>query len=120
MFGGFRAVPEVKPVEVITIEKAAPIYHPVLPSEIMFLPVRWSVLTPDEMEEYIIDLKAGEAPVNVWYALNTKGYENLSTNMSDLKRYLRQILNIVDYYRDLTKEEEEQDGDDNEHSGDGD
>tara|TARA_R100000700_G_C3168501_1_gene143409 strand:+ start:608 stop:808 length:201 start_codon:yes stop_codon:yes gene_type:complete len=58
------------------------------------------------MEQYITDLKVGEAPVNVWYGLTTKGYENLSANMGDIKRYLRQILNIVDYYQDLHRTEE--------------
>tara|TARA_R100001129_G_scaffold26206_1_gene17497 strand:- start:849 stop:1223 length:375 start_codon:yes stop_codon:yes gene_type:complete len=100
-------IPEVAQVEVVTIEKPAPVYHPALPAEIQFLPVEWAVLTPDEMEEYINDLRAGEAPTNVWYAMSTKSYENLSSNMADIKRYLRQILNIVDYYRKL---EEEDDG----------
>ena len=100
-------IPEVAQVEVVTIEKPAPVYHPALPAEIQFLPVEWAVLTPNEMEEYINDLRAGEAPTNVWYAMSTTSYENLSSNMADIKRYLRQILNIVDYYRKL---EEEDDG----------
>jgi len=99
-------VPQVRPVEVVTIEKPAPVFHPVLPEQIVFLPVEWKILTPSEMEQYITDLKVGEAPVNVWYGLTTKGYENLSANMGDIKRYLRQILNIVDYYQDLHRTEE--------------
>jgi hypothetical protein len=120
MFGGFQPKPEIKSVEVVTIEKPAPVYHPVLPPEVSFLPVQWRVLTPDVMEEYVTDLKAGEAPTNVYYGLTVKGYENLSFNMSDIKRYLRQILNIVDYYQDLTKNEEKEDGSNNEHSGNSD
>jgi predicted transcriptional regulator len=60
------------------------------------------------MEEYLADLEQGNAPTNVWYSLTTKGYENLSNNMADIKRYLRQILSIVDYYKksDKTTEEE--------------
>ena len=60
------------------------------------------------MEEYLIDLKAGEAPVTAWYSLTTKGYENLSTNMAEIKRYLRQVLSIVEYYRRLDKEEQDE------------
>ena len=99
-------IPQVRPVEIVTIEKPAPVFHPVLPEQIVFLPVEWKILTPSDMEQYITDLKAGEAPVNVWYGLTTKGYENLSANMADIKRYLRQILNIVDYYQDLNRTEE--------------
>tara|TARA_R100001143_G_scaffold62421_1_gene65690 strand:+ start:368 stop:730 length:363 start_codon:yes stop_codon:yes gene_type:complete len=117
MLGNLQPQPEIKSVEVVTIEKPAPVYHPVLPPEVSFLPVQWRVLTPDVMEEYVTDLKAGEAPTNVYYGLTVKSYENLSSNMSDVKRYLRQILNIVDYYQDLTKNEEKEDGSNNEHSG---
>ena len=102
-------VPQVNPVEVITIEKPAPVYHPPLPEQITFLPVEWKILTPALMEQYIADLKAGEAPVNVWYGLPTKGYENLSSNLADTKRYLRQILSIVDYYKNLHLEEQDED-----------
>ena len=99
--------PEVKPVEVVTIQQRPPMYHPPPPSEITGVPVEWKILTPTTMEEYLADLKEGEAPVTAWYSLTTKGYENLSTNMAEIKRYLRQVLSIVEYYRKL--EEEEQD-----------
>ena len=108
IFGGGKDIPVVKPIEVITIAKRAPIYHPPLPSAIEGYPVQWTVLNPQLMEEYLADLEQGNAPTNVWYSLTTKGYENLSNNMADIKRYLRQILSIVDYYKksDKTTEEE--------------
>jgi len=96
--------PEVRPVEVVTIEKAAPMYHPPLPPRIKSMPVQWKILTPDTMEEYLIDLKAGEAPVNAWYSLTTKGYENISNNMGQIQRYIKQVLSIIEYYRDVDKE----------------
>jgi C4-dicarboxylate-specific signal transduction histidine kinase len=91
--------PEVKPVEVITIEKPALMYHPPLPNQIKALPVEWKVLTPDTMEEYLNDLREGEAPSQAWYGLTTKGYENLSNNMGEVKRYIRQVISIIEYYR---------------------
>ena len=101
---GNRNIPEVAPVEVVTIEKKAPVYHPPLPASIQSVPVEWTILTPDRMEEYINDLKKGEAPANVWYSLTTKGYENLSANMAEIKRYLRQVISIVKYYKELDEE----------------
>ena len=98
--------PEVKPVEVVTIEKPAPLYHPPLPMGINVLPVQWKILTPDTMEEYIEELKAGEAPVNAWYSLNTKGYENLSNNMAQIQRYIREVISIIEYYRENGDEDE--------------
>lgn len=41
--------------------------------------------------------------------LTSKGYENLSGNIADIKRYIRQMLSIVKYYREFDdKEQEEQ------------
>jgi len=107
ILGSKRDIPEVKPVEVVTIVKKAPTYHPPLPNQIDPVPVEWTVLNPELMQEYLDDLNEGNAPTNVWYALTTKGYENLSTNMAEVKRYLRQTLNILKYYRELDKEEPE-------------
>ena len=101
--------PEVRPVEVVTIEKPAPMYHPPLPPRIKSMPVEWKILTPDTMEEYLNDLKAGEAPVNAWYSLTTKGYENISNNMAQIQRYIKQVLSIVEYYRDVDEERQKED-----------
>ena len=100
MGGSLFTPPEVKPVAVVTIQKAAPLYHPPLPNRISPVPVEWKILTPDTMEEYIADLKEGEAPPQAWYSLTGKGYENLSTNMAEIKRYIRQVLSIIEYYHE--------------------
>ena len=100
--------PEVRPVEVVTIEKPAPMYHPPLPPRIKRMPVEWKILPRDTMEEYLNDLKAGEAPVNAWYSLTTKGYENISNNMAQIHRYIKQVLSIVEYYRDVDEERQKE------------
>jgi hypothetical protein len=99
-------VPDVKQVEVVTIEKPAPVYHPPLPNQISPLPVEWRVLTPETMQVYLDDLNAGKAPVDAYYGLTPKGYENLSTNIAEIKRYIRQVLSVIEYYRDLDSEDE--------------
>ena len=107
MLGSGRDIPEVQPVEVVTVVKKAPMYHPPLPNNIDPVPVEWTVLNAELMQEYLDDLNEGNAPTNVWYALTTKGYENLSINMADVKRYLRQVLSIVKYYREADEEEQD-------------
>ena len=107
ILGSSRDIPEVQPVEVVTVVKKAPTYHPPLPNQINPVPVEWTVLNPELMQEYIDDLNEGNAPTNAWYALTTKGYENLSTNMAEVKRYLRQVLSILKYYRELDNQETE-------------
>jgi len=110
ILGSKRDIPEVKPVEVITVVKKSPVYHPPLPNQIDPVPVEWTVLNPELMQEYLDDLEDGNAPTNAWYSLTTKGYENLSTNMADVKRYLRQVLSILKYYREQDKEKDTSDG----------
>ena len=107
ILGSSRDIPEVKPVEVVTVVKKALTYHPPLPNQIDPVPVEWTVLNPELMQEYLDDLNEGNAPTNAWYALTTKGYENLSTNMAEVKRYLRQVLSILKYYRELDDQETE-------------
>ena len=74
----------------------------------MTKPVEWKVLTPDLMDEYLEDLEKGEAPTNVWYGVSQTGYENLSVNMSEIKRYLRQMFSIITYYKELNDGEEQE------------
>lgn len=93
-------LPDVKPVEVITVEKPPPMYHPPLPNQISTLPVEWRVLTPATMQDYLTDREEGKAPENAFYGLSVKGYENLSANMSEIKRWMRQAISIINYYRD--------------------
>lgn len=109
MFGPNRSIPEVTPVEVVTVVKKAPTYHPPLPNSINTVPVEWTVLNTELMQEYLNDYEEGNAPTNVWYSLTSKGYENLSFNMAEVKRYLRQVLNIVEYYKNLDEEKDSSD-----------
>ena len=106
LLGNDPYVPEVKPVEVVTITKPAAVYHPPLPNKVNTKPVEWTVLTPAIMSENLTDLEKGEAPTNVYYGISPTGYENLSVNMAELKRYIRQVLSIVDYYQKLDKQED--------------
>ena len=92
------------PVQVKTIAKPAPLYHPPLPAEIEILPVNWKVLTPELMEEYLELFKKGEAPAVPYYSLQTKQYENLSSNVADITRYIENILSTIKYYRSLDEE----------------
>ena len=94
-----------KPVEVNTIALPAPMYHPPLPMEIQAVGVEWKVLTPEIMEEYLKLVQEGKAPAVAYYALTTPQYENLSMNMAEITRYTKDILSIVEYYREYDNDE---------------
>lgn len=98
-------MPSAKPVEVVTIAEPVPLYHPPLPLEVGLVDIDWEILTPDLMKEYLEDYENGSAPAIAYYSLTSKEYENLSMNMAEIKRYLRDTLSIVKYYRDYDKED---------------
>ena len=88
----------VKPVEVKTIAERPPMYHPPLPMEMQLTDVKFEVLTPALMGEYLALIKEGNAPAKPYYALTTKPYENLAINIADMRRYLNQQQQIIVYY----------------------
>ena len=101
-------MPTAKPVEVVTIAEPVPLYHPPLPLEVGLVDIDWEILTPDLMKEYLENYENGSAPAIAYYSLTSKEYENLSMNMAEIKRYLRDTLSIVKYYRDYDKEDNEE------------
>ena len=103
-------VPQVAPVEIVTITAPAPMYHPTLPEGVNPAEIEWVVLNPSVMREYIENYDAGDAPAVAYYGLTSQAYENLANNLADIRRYIRQSLNIIKYYRDNdpTREIEEE------------
>lgn len=101
-------MPTAKPVEVVTIAEPVPLYHPPLPLEVGLVDIDWEILTPDLMKEYLENYENGSAPAIAYYSLTSKEYENLSMNMAEIKRYLRDTLSIVKYYRDYDKQDNEE------------
>ena len=110
LFSSPPAVPQVAPVEVITVTEPAPMYHPPLPEAVNPAEIEWIVLNPSVMREYIENYDAGDAPAVAYYGLTSQAYENLANNLADIRRYIRQTLNIILYYRenDPTRDNEEE------------
>lgn len=104
---------QTKPVEVVTIAERPPMYHPPLPLEVQLSDVDWEVLTPELMEEYLKLVEEGNAPRKAYYALTTKEYENLSMNMAEITRYIKETLGIIEFYREYDKKEEDKEKDTN-------
>ena len=107
VLGGCSILPKAQPIDVRTIAEIPPMYHPPLPLEIQGGPVKWRVLTPEIMEEYLALVKEGKAPAMPYYALTTQQYENLSVNMAEITRYTKNILSIVEYYRNYDQPKKE-------------
>ena len=93
-----------KPVEVVTIAEPMPMYHPPLPMEVQLVDIDWEILTPEIMQEYLNQIDNGAAPETAYYSLTSKDYENLSMNMAEVKRYIRDTLSIIEFYREYDDE----------------
>jgi len=104
---GCSLMPTTKPIEVVTVSEPAPLYHPPLPLEVQLVDIQWRVLTPEIMDEYLAALEEGSAPAQAYYALTTQGYENLSMNTAEQKRYIKDVLAIIKYYRSLDDDDKE-------------
>jgi len=97
-----------KPVEVITIAEPVPMYHPPLPLEVQLVDIDWEILTPMLMNEYLASYEDGSAPATAYYTLTSKEYENLSMNMAEIKRYLRDTLSVIKFYREYDKKDNDE------------
>ena len=110
LFNSDPEVPQVAPVEIVTITEPAPMYHPPLPEAVNPADIEWIVLNPTVMRQYIENYDEGNAPAVAYYGLTSQAYENLANNLADIRRYIRQTLNVIQYYRDNdpTKDEVEE------------
>lgn len=103
----FNKKEEVKPVVVERRTEAIKIFHPPLPDAAELGDIKWKVLTPERMREYLDDLEKGEAPPMVFYAITPEGYKQLANNIADLKRVMKGYVGIILYYRGIGEEKVE-------------
>ena len=69
-------------------------------------PIEWTVLTPENQEQVFQDLKDRDIDV-VLYAITDDGYKNLSLNMADIIKLVKQQKSIIAAYEKYNNEEEE-------------
>lgn len=95
-----------KPVQEIQVS-AKPVEKPelVLPyaDPIKTRDVQWIIITPDNYEQVFSELQKSGSPV-VLFGLTSKGYENLSLNIGDIRAYIQQQKAIIVAYEGYYKE----------------
>lgn len=80
-----------------TIIKTQEIPLRTAPRPIKLNDVRWYAITSDNVEEFLFEYERKNGAVAV-IATSVIGYENLSLNLSEIKRYIEQQQAIIDYY----------------------
>jgi hypothetical protein len=92
-----------EPVKVITETVQLEIYQPPLPPEIRLDDVQWFVLTEDNLEDKVADVKRFTGADFVVFGMTPQSYENMAYNLQEIRRYIRQQTEIIKYYREATQ-----------------
>ena len=90
------SVPPSITVSTKPIEKPSLIVPPV--DTVTMKEVKWIIVTEDNLEEVIADLKASGQPLAI-FGLSGQGYENLSTNFSAIRALVQQQQTIIAAYK---------------------
>ena len=98
--------------EIITVTKIVKPIIPIAerPKQLDLSDVDWYVVTERNMEEFLEKFEKDNGDI-VFMAISVRGYENISLNLADLRRYILQQKEIIIYYEDSVepkKEEEDE------------
>ena len=95
--------------KIVTVTK---IIQPIIPiaerpKQLDLSDVDWYVVTERNMEEFLEKFEKDNGDI-VFMAISVRGYENISLNLADLRRYILQQKEIIIYYEDSVKPKEEE------------
>lgn len=93
------------PVEIKTVEVQVPITHPVLPRAIQLRDPQWYVVSDQNIDTFLEDIKKRHEGQLVFIAMSVGDYELMAYNMQELRRYINQLKEVVIYYRTVTDKE---------------
>lgn len=102
IFSSEKPAPPKVIVETKYISKQIPIQQ--RPKPLSMKEIEWYVVTEENMNEFMENLKKEQNGVPVFFALVPKNYENLSINVSDIRRYILQQKELIEYYEESIKD----------------
>jgi|TARA_B110000503_G_C7030762_1_gene363887 hypothetical protein len=102
--------PKPREVEIITKPVQIKIVQPTLPRPLDLKEPYWYVVSEKNLDQFIKDVTA-QAGTLVFTAMTIEDYELMAYNMQEIKRYVRELGQVVIYYKKVTTiEEPEEDG----------
>jgi hypothetical protein len=93
--------PDVKELEIKTSNTKITISEPPSPRELVVSSLNVNVVTAENFKDLEAQLKAD--PKSVFLVMTPSDYENLASNVAEMRRYITQQGAIVQYYRDVIK-----------------
>jgi hypothetical protein len=88
-------------VQIVTKPVERKIVQPILPRAIDLKEPNWYVVSSENLEEFLQRLEKEQGEV-VFFAMSVPDYELMAYNMQEIKRYIREIKEVVVYYRKVT------------------
>lgn len=104
LISGCTSLPQKLEVSATPIEKP----QLVLPKAdlVTMREVKWIVLTPDNWEQALVELKKSGRPI-VIFGLTDQGYEDLGLNFSDIRALVQQQQAIIAAYEGYYQQAEQ-------------
>jgi len=72
-----------------------------MPREIDLKEPYWYVVSGENLEEFLVRIEKDQGQV-VFFAMSVPDYELMAYNTQELKRYIRELKEVVVYYRKVT------------------
>jgi hypothetical protein len=86
-----------QPIEISTSPVKKPRLELPAPDRIITRPVEWIVITPDNYDAIIEELRNNNQSIAL-FAVTANGYENISLNLNDIRTYIQQQKVIIAAY----------------------
>jgi uncharacterized protein YcfL len=80
------------------LEVSAPV-----PQQINTLPVEWKVLNKSELKKLVAELDKNQDPNYSVFVLTPQGFQNLSLNLTEMKRYIQEQQEAIKFYKKINR-----------------
>jgi hypothetical protein len=101
MVSSCSLIPSKKEVSITTKAIERTIIQPVMPREIDLKDPYWYVVSDKNIDEFLARIEKDQGQI-VFFAMSVPDYEIMAYNMQELKRYIRELKEVVVYYRKVT------------------
>ena len=95
-------------VEIKTVPIKIKITQPVLPRPIDMKDPQWYVVSEKNLDEFLERIKKESGGQLVFFAMSPGDYELMAFNLQEIKRYVKELKEVVVYYKKVTTIEEEE------------
>ena len=89
-------------VEIKTVPVQIQITQPTLPRAIELKAPQWYVVSEKNLDEFLARMEKESGSGLVFVSMSISDYELMAYNMQEIKRYVRELKEVVIYYRTVT------------------